>query len=151
MPHAGGTLEPRLDSGPAGGDNQSLCSGSSPAVSIPGLPTLPSFSAPSFPVPHPSPHTEGTSRGSGSASGIQTHCLDLQDQSTSVWVPSQASWSCMSRRPFKGQPRDGDWLRSEILTLSCGPTNSCQTCHHSLGVKHQEGGKITKVGRGEGF
>jgi len=151
VPRAGGTLEPRLDSGPAGGDNQSPCSGSLPAVSVPGLPTPPSFSAPGFPVPHPSPHTEGTSRGSGSASGIQTHCLDLQDQSTSVWVLSQASWSCMSRSPFKGQPRDGDWLRSEILTLSCGPTNSCQTCHHSLGVKHQEGGKITKVGRGEGF
>ena len=110
-PRAGGTVEPRLDSGPAGGDNQSLRSGSSPAVSVPSLLPPSSFSVPSFPAPHPSPHTEGTSRGSGSASGIQTHRLDLQDQSTSVWVLSQASWPCRARPSFRGQPCGGDWLR----------------------------------------
>lgn len=44
-------------------------------------------------------------------------------------------------------------LAEAAVSLSCGPTNSCQRSNHSLGagvgVEDKKGRKITKVGRGE--
>lgn len=48
-----------------------------------------------------------------------------------------------------GQPRARGWQRSAVLTLGCGPTNSCQTCSNSLrGKARKEGRNTTKEGRG---
>lgn len=76
-----------------------------------------------LPSPPPIPTHRGAESGApGSASGIQTNCLDLQDQSTSVWVRPQTSLAMQGQAfIYKGSRVGRDWLRSGPHSRPTGP------------------------------